>query len=82
LALYKTTDYFEIKPLQEILCHFYCKTTLAFNDTKFINEAQKFDSDGLLKLALDQFAHGMHMAEYIQEDQLEPSFLLQALELQ
>jgi hypothetical protein len=81
LALYKIADHFEIKPLQEMLCNFYRETTLAFNGVEFINEAKKFDSDGLLKSALHQFAHGMHTTEYIQEDQLEPSFLLQALEL-
>lgn len=79
LKLYKIAEHFDVKPLQDMLCKFYRETTLAFNAVDFINEARKLDSNEMLETALDQFARKMHAAEYVEEKNLEPNFLLQAL---
>jgi hypothetical protein len=80
LALYKLAEYYNIRPLQEMLPKFYRDSTLAFNVIEFINEAKKFETSGMLDSAIEQFAHAMHTIEFIEEDQLEPEFLLRAME--
>jgi hypothetical protein len=82
MALRKIAEYYEIRPLQEMLSTFYLETTLAFNVGESIDRAKKCETDGKHVSALstlDQFVHGMHTVEYIDEEEVEPEFLLKAL---
>jgi hypothetical protein len=79
LDLYKIAKYYGIVPLRHMLSKFYRDKTLAFNVVELINEATKFESEDQLESALEEFAQTMHNNEYVDADQLEPTFLLKAL---
>jgi hypothetical protein len=79
LKLYGLAEYFELYDLQKMLATFYKENILATDVIDFMNEARKFESDDMLEAALEQFAYALHTVEYVQEDQLEPEFLLKVL---
>jgi hypothetical protein len=79
LALYKIAEYFRIVPLQTMLVTFYRETTMPFNVMEFVHGASKFNDLEMYDSGIEQFALTMHLMEYIEEDKLEPAFLLLAL---
>jgi hypothetical protein len=79
LSLYKIAEYFKIVPLQTTLATFYRETTMPFNVMEFIQGAKKFENQEMLDSGMEQFALTMHTLEYVEEEKLEPAFLLEAL---
>jgi hypothetical protein len=63
-----------------LLSDFYRHNTLATNALEFLNKANKFATGDLMDAALEQFAYTLHTQEYVEIDQLEPDFLLRALQ--
>lgn len=79
LSLYKVAEYFKIVPLQAMLTTFYRETTMPFNVMEFLQGAKKLNNQEMLDSGIEQFALTMHSMEYIEEEKLEPGFLLKAL---
>jgi hypothetical protein len=79
LSLYKIAEFFKIVPLQTMLATFYRETTMPFNVMEFIQGAKKFGNQEMLDSGIEQFALTMHSLEYVEEEKLEPAFLLKAL---
>jgi hypothetical protein len=79
LALYKIAEYFEILPLQIMLVTFYRDTTIPYDVTKLIDGAKKFENKDMLRSGMEQFARTMHTLEYVEEQNLDPLFLIMAL---
>jgi hypothetical protein len=80
LALYKIAQHFEIEPMQNMLTSFYRDTTTPFRTLESNESAgNKLNSSKMVKSDIEQFAEIMHTLEFVDEIQLEPSYLLKAL---
>jgi hypothetical protein len=79
LSLYKVAEYFKIKPLQMMLSNFYRETTMPFNVVEFIDGATTLQSKDMFNSGIEQFAQSMHTLDYVEEEKLNPFFLLKAL---
>jgi len=79
LALYKIAEQFKIESMKAMLAKFYRETTMPFNVMEFIDGAKNFENKEMLNSGIEQFAQTMHTLEFVEEEKLEPHFLLKAL---
>ena len=90
LLLYKIADYFKIKSLQTMLCDFYRQTTMPFNVTEYLMDGSvgssasktlqvRNNNKEVLHSGIEQFAKTMQTLDFVEEEKLDPMFLLKAL---
>jgi hypothetical protein len=89
LSLYKIAEYFKIRSLQSMLCDFYRQTTMPFNVTEYLDGSGSGSASKTLQVrnntremlhsGIEDFAKKMHTLDDVEEEKLDPTFLLKAL---